>query len=251
MGRLDGKRAVITGGAGGIGVAAAKLFVAEGARVLLVDRDQAALQRAARDVGAAWCAADVSDPAATKAYVAKAVQELGGIDVALLNAGIEGQVKPITEMPVEVFDQVMAVNARGVFLGLKEIMPQMKNTGGGSIVITSSIGGLRGGPGIAPYIASKHAAVGLMRTAALEGAPDNIRVNTVNPAPIDTRMIESLEKQRYPDDPQKARDGWLARIPARRYGTPEEVARLMLFLASDESGYCSGATYLIDGAMMA
>ena len=251
MGRLDGKRAVITGGAGGIGVAAAKLFVAEGARVLLVDRDQAALQRAAQDIGAAWCAADVSDAAATKTYVAQSVKELGGIDVALLNAGIEGQVKPIAEMPVEVFDQVMAVNARGVFLGLKEIMPRMKDAGGGSIVITSSIGGLRGGPGIAPYIASKHAAVGLMRTAALEGAPDKIRVNTVNPAPIDTRMIESLEKQRYPDDPQKARRGWLDRIPARRYGTPEEVAKLMLFLASDESDYCSGGVYLIDGAMMA
>jgi NAD(P)-dependent dehydrogenase (short-subunit alcohol dehydrogenase family) len=250
MGRLDGKRAVITGGAGGIGVAAARLFVAEGARVMLVDRDRPALERAAQDIGAAWCVADVSDAAATKAFVAQAVQELGGIDVALLNAGIEGQVKSIADMPVEVFDQVMAVNARGVFLGLKEIMPRMKSTGG-SIVITSSIAGLRGGPGIAPYIASKHAAIGLMRTAALEGAPDKIRVNTVNPAPIDTRMIESLEKQRYPDDPPKARRGWLDRIPARRYGTPEEVAKLMLFLASDESGFCSGGTYLIDGAMMA
>jgi NAD(P)-dependent dehydrogenase (short-subunit alcohol dehydrogenase family) len=249
MGRLDGKRAVITGGAGGIGVAAAKLFVAEGARVMLVDRDQAALQRAAQDVGSAWCVADVSDAAATKAFVAQAVQELGGIDVALLNAGIEGQVKPIAEMPVETFDQVMAVNARGVFLGLKEIMPRMKSTGG-SIVITSSVAGLRGGPGVAPYIASKHAAIGLMRTAALEGAPDRIRVNSVNPAPIDTRMIESLERQRYPDDPQKARKGWLDRIPARRYGTPEEVAKLMLFLASDDSSFCSGGTYLIDGAMM-
>jgi NAD(P)-dependent dehydrogenase (short-subunit alcohol dehydrogenase family) len=250
MGRLDGKRAVITGGAGGIGVAAATLFVAEGARVMLVDRDRAALQRAAQDIGAGWCVADVSDAAATKAFVAQAVQELGGIDVALLNAGIEGQVKPIAEMPVEVFDQVMAVNARGVFLGLKEIMPRMKSAGG-SIVITSSVAGLRGGPGVAPYIASKHAAIGLMRTAALEGAPDRIRVNSVNPAPIDTRLMESLERQRYPDDPQKARKGWLDRIPARRYGTPEEVAKLMLFLASDDSGFCSGGTYLIDGAMMA
>ena len=250
MGRLDGKRVVITGGAGGIGVAAAKLFVAEGARVMLVDRDEAGLRRAAQDIGASWCVADVSDPAATQSYVAKAAEQLGGIDVALLNAGIEGVVKSIADTPVAAFDQVMAVNVRGVFLGLKEIMPRMKGSGG-SIVITSSIAGVRGGPGVAPYIASKHAVIGLMRTAALEGAPDKIRVNTVNPAPIETRMIESLEEQRYPGDPQKARDGWLARIPARRYGTPDEVAKLMLFLASDESSYCSGGTYMIDGAMTA
>jgi NAD(P)-dependent dehydrogenase (short-subunit alcohol dehydrogenase family) len=251
MGRLDGKRAVITGGAGGIGVAAAKLFVAEGARVLLVDHDQAALQRAAQDIGTASCVADVSDAAASKAYVAQAVRELGGIDVALLNAGIEGPVKPIAEMPVEAFDHVMAVNVRGVFLGLKEVMPRMKAIGGGSIVITASVASLRGGPGASPYITSKHAAIGLMRTAALEGAPDKIRVNSVNPAPIATRMMDSIEKQRNPDDPQKVRRAWLERIPARRYGTPEEVAKLMLFLASDDSGFCSGGTYLIDGAMMA
>jgi NAD(P)-dependent dehydrogenase (short-subunit alcohol dehydrogenase family) len=251
MAKLTGKCAVITGGAGGIGAAAARLFIAEGAKVLLVDLDEATLKRTAQDTGALWCAADVTDAAATRRYVADAAQRLGGIDIALLNAGIEGVVKPIVETPPEVFDKVMAVNVRGVFLGLAAVIPEMKRRGGGSIVITSSIAGVRGGPGVAPYIASKHAVIGLMRTAALEGAPDKIRVNTVNPAPIETRMIESLEKQRYPDDPQKARDGWLARIPARRYGTPEEVAKLMLFLASDDSSYCSGGTYMIDGAMTA
>ena len=249
MSRLAAKRAVITGGAGGIGAAAARLFVAEGARVVLVDTDAAALSRVAESLGdaAGYCVADVADAAATTRYVGQAVAQLGGIDIALLNAGIEGVVKPITETPLAVFDQVMAVNVRGVWLGLAAIMPRMKQSGGGSIVITSSIAGIRGGAGVAPYVASKHAVVGLMRCAAQEGAVDNIRVNTVNPAPIETRMIDSLERQRYPEDPGKARRGLVSSIPMQRYGTPEEVARMMLFLASDEASYCTGGVYLVDG----
>ncbi len=164
--------------------------------------------------------------------------------------------QPIPDYPLETFDQVMAVNVRGVFLGLQYVIPVMRQRGGGSIVITSSTAGIRGTPGLAAYNTSKHAVIGLMRVAALEGAPDGIRVNTVNPAPIETRMMRSLEEMRTSSASgsvtvAQTKQGIAARIPLQRYGNPEEVARVMLFLASDESSFCTGGVYMVDGGTSA
>ena len=254
MGRLDNKVAIITGGAGGIGLQAGRLFAQEGAKVLLVDLHENALKEAVQTIGSdavRYCAADVTQPDHTQQYIQAAVEQFGGVDILLANAGIEGDVKPITDYAIDTFDQVMAVNVRGVWLGLKYAAPEITKRGGGSIVITSSVAGVRGAAGVSAYIASKHAVIGLMRTAALEMAELKIRVNTVNPAPVDTRMMRSLEKGFEPDDPGRAKEMVSAMVPLQRYADPVEVARIMLFLASDESSYCSGGVYMVDGGMTA
>ncbi len=248
MARLDGKVALITGAANGIGAAAARRFVAEGARVMLVDRDAAALAPLAAEFGAAAAshAGDVTQEATAPAYVAAALERFGKLDVALLNAGIEGDIGAIADLPVASFDRVLATNVRGVWLGLAAVMPAMRQ-GGGSIVITSSTAGFRGTARLAPYVTSKHAVIGLMRCAALEGAPDRIRVNCVNPGPTDTRMIAAIDESMTPGAGAEAR---LRRIPLRRYGQVEDIAAAMLFLASDESAFCTGSTYVVDGGVL-
>ncbi len=254
MGKLDGRITVITGGAGGIGLAAATRFVAEGSKVLLVDLDEGPLRQAVATLGAehASCVrADVTRPEDVERYVRAAVERYGGIDVLLNNAGFEGAVKPIPEYPIEVFDRVIEVNVRGVWLGLRSVIPEMAKRGGGSIIITSSVAGIHGFAGVSAYVTSKHAVVGMMRTAALECAPLKIRVNTVNPAPIETRMMRSLEDGFAPGQAAQAKQQILAGIPMARYGTAEEVAHLMLFLASDESRYCTGGVYMVDGGISA
>ena len=254
MGRLDNKVAIITGGAGGIGLQAGRLFAQEGAKVLLVDLHEDALKEAVQTIGSdavRYCAADVTQPDQTQQYIQAAVEQFGGVDILLANAGVEGEVQPITDYAIDTFDQVMAVNVRGVWLGLKYAAPEIAKRGGGSIVITSSVAGVRGAAGMSAYIASKHAVIGLMRTAALEMADRKIRVNTVNPAPVDTRMMRSLEKGFEPDDPGRAKEMVSAMVPLQRYADPVEVARIMLFLASDESSYCSGGVYMVDGGMTA
>lgn len=251
MARLDNKVALITGATGGIGKASAKRFAAEGARVALIDLDQAALDALAAEIGGdvLAVAADVADPPAMSAAVAQTVSQFGGLDIAFLNAGIEGAIAPLTDYPLDAFDQVMAVNVRGVFLGLQSCIPEMRKRGGGSIVITSSLGGLRGTPRISAYIASKHAVMGLMKSAALECASQNIRVNTINPSPIATRMIEALEEGYAPGQSDVIKQKMEKAVPLRRYGQPEEVAQLALFLASDEASYITGNAYPVDGGM--
>jgi NAD(P)-dependent dehydrogenase (short-subunit alcohol dehydrogenase family) len=258
MTRLAGKIAVITGGAGGIGQAAARLFTQEGAQVLLVDLHEAALQHAVQATEsqtASYIVADTTQPDEAQRFVNAAVERYGGIDVFLANAGIEGVVQPIPDYPIDVFDQVMAVNVRAVWLGLKYVVPVMRQQGRGSIIITSSTAGIRGSVGLSAYTTSKHAVIGLMRTAALECAPLGIRVNTINPAPIETRMMRSLEEMRATQvggaSVEQIKQGFAARIPLKRYGDPEEVARLMLFLASDESNFCTGGVYMVDGGSSA
>lgn len=253
MGRMQGKRAIITGGARGIGAAAARRFVAEGARVMLVDVLEAPLAALAAELGeanAAYVAADVADEAQTQRYVAETVARFGGVDAVLLNAGIEGAVMPTVDYPTETFDRVMAVNVRGVWLGLKYAMRAMAGSGG-SIVVTSSTAGIRSLPNISAYTASKHAVIGLMRSAALEGAANNIRVNTVNPSPVDTAMMAAMEdKVGVPAD-QRAALPLAQGTPLKRYGTVEEIAALMLFLASDEASFCTGGVYMADGGVSA
>lgn len=254
MGTLDGRVAIITGGSGGIGRAAAKLFLAEGAKVLLVDLDERALRGAVEAIGVdhvSSVCADVTSDDDTQRYVKTAIERYGRIDIYLANAGIEGNLKPIPEYPIDVFDRVMAVNVRGVWLGLKHVIPVMAKGGGGSIVVTSSTAGIQGSAGLSAYVTSKHAVIGMMRTAALECAPLKIRVNTVNPAPIETRMMRSLEEQFAPGQPGQAKEQIQSTIPLGRYGQPEEVADVMLFLASDQSRFCTGGVYMVDGGTSA
>jgi NAD(P)-dependent dehydrogenase (short-subunit alcohol dehydrogenase family) len=219
---------------------------------MLVDLDGNRLAALARSIGddrADWTAADVTDAEQVKAYVARTVERFGGVDVSLLNAGLEGKVAPLTEQSDDDFDKVIAVNVRGVWLGLKYTLPAMAKRGGGSIVITASTAGIRAVPGIAPYICSKHAVIGLMRSGAMEGAKDKIRVNTVNPSPIETDMIHRLEDAYNPN--RGNRQPMAEATPLRRYGQPEEVARLMLFLASDDASFCTGGVYMVDGGVSA
>ncbi|MEH6558118.1 MAG: glucose 1-dehydrogenase [Oceanicoccus sp.] len=253
MERLQNKVAIITGGSGGIGKAAAAKFLAEGAKVMLVDIDESALQNAAKELGGdvATCAADVTKNSDNVRFVNTTVQQFGRVDIFLANAGIEGQVAPITDYDEDVFDQVIAVNVKGVWLGIKHVFPVMQKNGGGSIVITSSTEGVRGGIGISAYTTSKHAVIGLMRGIAKEGAPANIRVNTVNPCPVETRMMRSLENGISPGDSKGAHDRIAESIPLQRYGEPEDVANIMLFLASDESAFITGSVYMADGGSTA
>jgi NAD(P)-dependent dehydrogenase (short-subunit alcohol dehydrogenase family) len=253
MGKLDGKVAIITGGGGGIGAAAGALFAKEGACVMLVDRDETALRAAAESIGGAnvaVVAADVSDPASTAGYVAATVRRFGGVDVLFANAGTEGTLGPLTETSVEQFDRVLAVNVRGVFLAIREAAPHIAARGGGSIVCTSSIAGLIGSSGLGPYVASKHAVIGLMRTAAIELAPKHIRVNTLNPGPIENRMMRSIEEQASPGHGGAVKKGFETMVPLGRYGTNEEMARAALFLASDDSSYCTGTVLVADGGFV-
>lgn len=254
MGRLVGKSVIITGGAGGIGIAAGRRFVEEGAQVLLVDLHEAPLVEAVASIGSgavSYVVADVTQPGDVQRYVQAAVERHGGVDVFINNAGIEGQVSPIVDYDVDDFDRVMAVNVRGAWLGLKYVMPEMERRGGGSIIITSSIAGIEGNRGMSAYTTSKHAVIGLMRTASQEGADSGIRVNCVNPAPIETRMMRSLEEKSSPGAAEESRTRIASALPMQRYGTPEEVANLMLFLASDESSYCTGGVYMVDGGVSA
>ena len=254
MGRIEDKVAVITGGSGGIGRAAAARFVAEGAKVMLVDLDESALQEVVSDLGsnvASYCVSDVTSAVDTENYVQAAVEQFGGIDIYLANAGIEGKIVSIVDYDEETFDKVIAVNVKGVWLGIKHMFPVMQERGGGSIVITSSTMGVKGAALFSAYNTSKHAVIGLMRSTALEGAQHNIRVNTVNPSPVETRMMRSLEASFNPEDTDAAHAQIAASIPLQRYGEPEDIANIMLFLASDESSFLTGGVYMADGGSTA
>ena len=250
--RFEGQVAVVTGGAGVIGQAFARRYLSGGGSVALVDLEGPALDTACTEADPARVlriAADVTreDDVARTARETK--EHFGRIDFFFANAGIEGATAPLAEYPTNVFERVFAVNVMGVFLGLKHVMPQMQD--GGSVVITSSTAGLRGTPNIAAYTASKHAVVGLMRTAALEGAPRKIRVNSVHPAMVESRMIERLEAARARGRTMaEVRQAFEKTIPLARYVKPDEVADIVAFLASDDSRMITGSTYLVDGGAM-
>jgi NAD(P)-dependent dehydrogenase (short-subunit alcohol dehydrogenase family) len=256
QGRFADKVAVIIGAAGGIGRAAARRFAAEGASVVLVDLDRAALDDAAQavetaDRAALTIVADVTVSADVERYASEAVAYFGGIDYFFNNAGVEGAFAPLVDYPEESFDRVIAVNLKGVWLGMKHVVPRLRARGGGAIVNTSSIAGLRGSRNMVAYAASKHAVIGMTRTAALELAPHGIRVNAICPAPIETRMMRALERGFNPDDPESVHAQLAAVAPLHRYGTPEEVAALVAFLCSADASYLTGVAYPIDGGRLA
>lgn len=252
MGVLEGKVCVVTGAAGSLGLASTEVFLREGASVLLVDRTAEALTKAAEmlaryagrfDV----CAADVADADATKRYVEAAVAKFGRIDVLFSNAGISGIIAPIANYPDELFDAVMAVNVRASFLAIKYAQPHMND--GGSIIVTSSVVGVTSDPGICAYATSKHAVIGLVRTAAKELAPRNIRVNIVAPGPIDNAFQKNIEDG---ITAATGHDGTAlldSVIPLHRHATAEEVAQTVLFLASARSSFSTGSVFMADGGM--
>jgi NAD(P)-dependent dehydrogenase (short-subunit alcohol dehydrogenase family) len=249
--RLAGKVAVITGAASGIGLAATKLFVQEGARVLAIDLDSGALPAAVAGLGPSVMpiVADVTDEAQMHAAMAEAAATYGGIDIVLANAGIFGAQAPIEDFPIDNFERVMHVNDTGVLVTIKHAVPHIAQRGGGSIIITSSVGAIIGNKEASAYIASKHALTGIMKVAARELAPKNIRVNTVNPGLVDTPMMRVVEAEVCPEDPLRGRAMLQSATFLKRFVQPEEVAELMLFLASDAAINCTGGIYMIDGGM--
>lgn len=250
---MKGKVVVITGGAGEIGAAAAQRFVADGARVALLDRDAAALSRVASAFGgsASTHVLDITDETAFIQAIEAAAAHHGRIDIGVLNAGIPHERTSLQDLDMAVFDHVMAVNVRGVMLGLKYLFPQLKKAGGGSIVITASTESLRGNEGVVAYTASKHAVVGLCKTAALEWARHNIRVNCVNPGPCDTPLLRQVEEIMTRKGVRDVRERSVAIIPMKRLARVEEVANFIAFIASDAASYSTGGTYLLDGGMLA
>lgn len=251
--RLQDKVTVITGAGGGIGRATAVRLISEGAKVVAVDLPGTGLDEtiAALESLGGECLgvpADVSNEAAVKGCLDAAAGHFGGIDCLFNNAGIEGVVSSFENYPVEMFDKVLAVNARGVFLGIKHAIGHMRKRGGGAIVNTASVAGLQGTPMLAAYNASKHAVIGLTRAASQGYAKENIRVNAICPSPIETRMMRAIEESSA-NDAAAAKAQTTLRIPAGRYGEPEEVAALVAFLLSNEASYLFGGIYTIDGGM--
>jgi NAD(P)-dependent dehydrogenase (short-subunit alcohol dehydrogenase family) len=252
MTQLDGKVAIVTGAAGSLGLASAALLLEQGCKVMLVDRDQQALAVARKelcghDERVETQIADVADAAQTQAYVEATARKWGAIDILFSNAGISGVISPVVDYPEDVFDRVMAVNVRASFLACKYALPRMND--GGSIVFTASVVGVTSDPGICAYATSKHALIGLMRTVAKEAAPRRIRVNVLAPGPIDNDFQLGIEKGLSAALGRDATRLLNSLIPLGRHARAEEIARTVLFLASDASSFSTGSVFMADGGM--
>lgn len=251
MPRLQDKVALISGGGGSIGAATARRFAAEGARVVVADLDEAGLAAVVDELGsdrAALAVTDVTDSDQVRAAVALAVERFGGLDVAFANAGVFGVNAPIVEYPEDVFDRVMAVNVRGSFLLAKHALRVMRD--GGSLIFNSSVVGLMSDATIAAYATSKHAIVGLMRTAVREVGDRGIRVNSVHPGPVDNEFQHRIEVSATGEEEARAAELFEERIALARHASPDEIARTVLFLASDDSSFMTGATVKVDGGLL-
>jgi NAD(P)-dependent dehydrogenase (short-subunit alcohol dehydrogenase family) len=249
---LAGKVAIVTGASGGLGKAAVKQFLASGMKVTLVGTSQEKLDCTIAEIGGTpentlAVPTNVAVEADVKNYVDKTIAKFGQIDVFFNNAGIEGKVAPIVDQTVEDFNKVIDTNVRGCWMGLHFVLPHMYARKQGSVIDTSSIGGISAGPmPVSPYVTSKFAITGMTRIAAVESAPYNVRVNSIHPSPAETRMMDSLEA-----GSGASTEAISASIPMGRYAKPEEVANLVLFLASDQSSFITGGQYVIDGGMLA
>jgi 3alpha(or 20beta)-hydroxysteroid dehydrogenase len=241
-GKLDGKVALITGAGRGQGLSEARLFNAEGAKVVLADvqyDDRSSIEDEFAD-GGLVVDLDVTDASQWQATVQATRQRFGGIDILINNAGIVAPSATIIDLDLDLYKRVIGVNQIGPLLGIKYVAPSIIERGGGAIVNISSVAGLGAIPGAAPYVSSKFATRGLTKVAAIELGPHNIRVNSIHPGGVDTPMLsgsESVKRIKY--EPKN--------LPLGRIAQPEEVARLALFLACDDSSYCTGSEFVIDG----
>ena len=250
MGQLDGKVVLITGGESGIGLASARLFVREGARVHLIGLQQADLDKSVEELGserALASVADVTDEQATRDVIEVGYERFGRLDVLFSNAGISGAVRPIVEYPGDVFARTLAVHVGGAFHVLKHGLPRLGD--GGSVIITSSVVGLIGFGNISAYVAAKHAQVGLMRAAAKEVAGRRIRVNTLHPGPTSTAFQDAIEMAATGLPQAAAAEVFDGMIPLGRHTRPEEIAQAALYLASDASAMVTASTFTIDGGL--
>jgi len=250
MGRLDGKVAIITGAASGIGRGTAIRFAGEGAAVVIADLNAEGGEAAVRDCKenggrAVFQKADVSAEAEIKALVARAIKEFGRLDVIYNNAGIGGAVGPLEQITALDWDKSFAVLMRSVFLGMKYAVPELRKAGGGSIISTASVAGIRGFNGLHAYCAAKAGVVNLTRSAALEFAKDKIRVNCICPGGINTPILH-----RNQPGMKDAMEQWMAHgQPLQRAGHPEDIANMALFLASDDSNWVTGQAMVVDGGL--
>lgn len=251
MGRLEGKVAIVTGASSGIGKATALLFAQEGAKVVVADvTDELGKEtvKAIKEKGgeAIFVHVDVSKAVEVKNLIEETVQKYGKLDIMFNNAGIEGENIDTANYPEDVFDKVVAVNLKGVWLGIKYAVPELLKSGGGSIINTTSVAGLVGFPGLGPYNATKGGIIQLTKTAALEYAKQNIRVNCIAPGVIKTPMVDRVLR-----DQPEAEKSFLQMEPVGRFGQPEEIARVALFLASSDSSFVTGTVLTADGGLTA
>ncbi len=249
MARLSGKTAIITGASGTIGLAASKVFASEGANVLMVARNEASLAKAADEVAndkVSYLAADIATAAGNQLMVKTAIERYGSLDIFYALAGLPGPLKPLTEMTEDEWDTVQNCNIRGMWLGLREAMPAMK--AGGSIILCSSGAGVMGVGMMSAYVTSKHAVIGLGRAAAIEAGPKQIRVNTIAVGGVESPMLDNYNEENT-DHQSGEENTFLQRIPLGRFATPDEMAKAALFLASDDSVYCSGSVMTVDGGL--
>ena len=253
MHRFTGKVVIVTGASGDIGSAAARRFAAEGACVVAVDRIESDLVDSISAAGgqAISVIADVTQEHDVQRYIDICLSTYGRLDVLFNNAGIEGDNSPIGEYSTAVFDQVMAVNVRGVFLGMKYAVPAMSKTNGGSIINTASIAGISGAAGFSAYCASKHAVIGLTKSVAKQHGVDNIRVNAICPSAMTGNMMTAIEEKIQADNKGVVAEALRQSIPLKRYATPADIVSTVVYLASDEASFINGGVYTIDGGLSA
>ena len=251
---MKNKVIIITGAGMGLGYAAAKELASKGANLVLVDYNEKSLADAKSAISKEFpgvkivtVVADVSKEDAVKNYVDEALKAFGRVDGLYNNAGIEGKQASITEYDVNIFKKVIDINLMGVYYGMRYVIPVMQKQKYGRIVNVASVGGIRGVLNQMPYVASKHAVSGMTKNAALEYGRDGILTNAIAPGAILTPMVAEAFKQVNPADPKAAETEYAQRNPTKRLGQPQEVAKLVAFLLSDENGYVSGQTIAIDG----
>jgi NAD(P)-dependent dehydrogenase (short-subunit alcohol dehydrogenase family) len=247
---LRDKIAVITGGAGDIGLATARKFLDEGiSGILLVDIEEEKLKSAIEKLNGGrvfYFVADVSNAGASKAYIDKAIDKFGRIDILFLDAGKEEEVKSLTDYQEEVFDNVLGVHVKGIWLGLKYAFPYMQKYGGGSVIINSSTDGLKETTQLMANTTKNHCVLREIRVKPLEGKPNLIRVNSILPKRQGNKFIKSSDSIFSPWTCDEVKKGYQQRIPLECYATNEDIAGLVTFLGSDDSKYISGATYVVD-----